>query len=365
MDTLRHWLAIKQVKGLRSKQLLKLLEYYSLESLFQLSQDKLSSIGFNPNQINILKNINWPLVDSQVDWLNASDLHHIIHWQDDRYPENLKQISSPPFVLYAVGHLELISKPQIAVVGSRNASRYGTDNAFQFSKSLVEAGLIITSGLAAGIDAWAHKGALSAKRHSTIAVVGTGPDVVYPKRNHDLTQQIIQAGLILSEFPPGTPARSQNFPRRNRIISGLSCGVLVVEANVKSGSLITAKYALEQNREVFAIPSSIHETRAKGCHQLIRQGAKLVETITDILEEINDLVEVPQMSLFSQKDEKKVKENFTSHDFLVNLDYETTSIDELVARTNLPLDIVLAQLLDLELQGLIAATSGGYTLLRR
>lgn len=365
---LAYWLAVKQVKGLRTKKLRQIIEYHPLKNLFLMSSNELLQLGFTADQAQNFIQTDWQKVNRLVDWQAQSADHHIIHWQDQRYPERLRQISAPPLLLFAIGNVELLSQIQIAIVGSRNATRYGSDNAFYFAKSLAESGVVVTSGLATGIDACAHKGALAGCDNSTIAVIGTGPDIIYPKRNAQLTQQIIEKGLVLSEFEPGTPARAQNFPRRNRIISGLSSGVLVVEAALQSGSLITAKYALEQNREVFAIPSSIHEVRSKGCHQLIKHGAKLVESTTDILEEIQLSENLPQMSLFlsdSAESEKNDKENFTNNGFLVNLDYEVTTIDELVERTQLPLDVVISELMDLELQGLIAATSGGYTRLKR
>jgi len=363
-NLIEHWLALKQLKGIRVSNLLKLFEFISPEYLFSCDDKSLAGFGFKPEQIKQIRNIDYGLIEKQIFWFEASPNHHIIHFQSDLYPEQLRQISSPPLVLFAIGHINLLHSPQVAIVGSRNGSYYGQDNAFQFAKSLSAQGLTITSGFAAGIDGYAHKGALAASGQ-TIAVLGTGPDVVYPKRNIRLYQQISEQGLLVSEFYPGTQARAQHFPRRNRIISGLSLGVLVVEAAIKSGSLITAKYALDQNREIFAIPSSIHDPRGKGCHYLIQQGAKLVQTIEDVINELSFEHKPMISSDFSKNDKKNSKENFTSHELLVNLDYEVTSIDELVERTQQPVDLVLSQLLDLELQGLIAATSGGYIRLRR
>ncbi|MCU4675879.1 DNA-processing protein DprA [Catenovulum sp. 2E275] len=359
-----HWLAFKQVKGLRVSQILRLLEFSSLEKIYQSDKTSLAGLGFKPEQIQQIQNTDFEQLQLLLDWQASNPQHHIIHYQSELYPELLKQISSPPLILYAIGDITLLNQPQIALVGSRHASHYGQDNAFQFAKALARHNLVVTSGFAAGIDGHAHRGALDGDG-KTIAVLGTGPDVIYPKRNQALYQQILEQGLMISEFMPGTQARAQHFPRRNRIISGLSYGVLVVEAALQSGSLITAKYALEQNREVFAIPGSIHDPRSKGCHQLIQQGAKLVQVIDDLIEELPQVAKTMNFSLFSQNIEKNTKENFTSHELLVNLDYEVTSIDELVERTQQPVDLVLSQLLDLELQGLIAATSGGYIRLRR
>jgi DNA processing protein len=205
---------------------------------------------------------------------------------DEYYPKTLLEIPDPPPLLYAKGRLDLLNSPCIAIVGSRNASVQGEKNAEEFSNALSQQGYSIVSGMALGIDAAAHRGALKGNG-STIAVVGTGLDVVYPAKHRDLAHQIAERGLIISEFVLGTPSQPTNFPRRNRIISGLSLGCLVVEANIDSDSLITARLAIEQGREVFAIPGSIHSPVAKGCHLLIRQGAKLVEKTQDILEEIN------------------------------------------------------------------------------
>jgi DNA processing protein len=223
-------------------------------------------------------------------WLAASAQHHLLTLADRAYPQALLTMTDPPPVLYAVGRIELLTLPSLAIVGSRNASQQGAQTAEGFARRLAQAQLAIISGLALGIDAAAHRGALQAAAEgaagSTIAVVGTGIDVIYPASNRELTLQIRRAGLVLSEFPLGTAALSHNFPRRNRLIAGLSRGVLVVEAALRSGSLITARLAAEQGREVFAVPGSIHSPMAKGCHRLIKDGAKLVESAQDVLEEL-------------------------------------------------------------------------------
>lgn len=365
-DTTRAWLRIKQL-GLRSRKWMQQLTYRSLDKVLADPEHKLLSYGFKAQDIAELNSIPHDLIEQQIAWQLSKPTHHIIHWQHPAYPEQLKQIASAPFVLYAIGDIELLKQPQVALVGSRNASHYGADNAFSFAKDIANKGLVVTSGFASGIDGQAHKGALSVNG-KTIAVFGTGVDVIYPARHKTLYQQIAQTGLILSEFEPGTQPHPKHFPRRNRLISGLSLGVLVVEAAPKSGSLITAKYALEQGREVYAIPGSIHDPRTLGCHQIIQQGAKLVTQTADILNELSAwhwLSEPAEIAEKPEKMQKSDKENFTSNELLVNLDYEVTSIDELVARTQQSIEVVLSQLLDLELQGLIAATSGGYIRLRR
>ncbi|EWH10933.1 DNA protecting protein DprA [Catenovulum agarivorans DS-2] len=360
------WLRIKQL-GLRGRKWMQQLAFRPLHKVLQDPEHKLIQYGFKPEHLTELNAQTEQSIEQELNWCRQSTNHHIIHWQHPAYPEQLKQIASAPLVLYAIGDIDLLQQTQVAMVGSRHASHYGADNAFAFAKDLAARGIIVTSGFASGIDGQAHKGALAANG-KTIAVFGTGVDVIYPKRHQSLYQQIAQTGLILSEFPPGTPPRPKHFPRRNRLISGLSLGVLVVEAAPKSGSLITANYALEQGREVFAIPGSIHDPRTQGCHQIIQQGAKLVTQTADILEELSawhwqqQPVEIEKNL---EKTQKSDKENFTSHELLVNLDYEVTSIDELVARTQQSIEVVLSQLLDLEIQGLIAATSGGYIRLRR
>lgn len=224
-------------------------------------------------------------VEDALAWA-ARPANHILTRHDRRYPPRLHDIDDPPAVLYASGRVELLSGPCLGIVGSRNASVQGAINAEVFAQALSMAGLTIVSGLALGIDTAAHVGALAGAA-STVAVVGTGPDIVYPARNRALWQRIAAHGCVLSEYAPGTPPLAHNFPQRNRIISGLSAGVLVVEAAAKSGSLITARLAASQGREVFAIPGSIHSALAKGCHLLLREGAKLVESAADVLQEIH------------------------------------------------------------------------------
>jgi DNA processing protein len=224
-------------------------------------------------------------------WLARSPAHRVLTLADDTYPKPLLDIPDPPPLLYAVGRVELLARPAFAIVGARSSTQQGNANASAFAEALAHAGLTIVSGLALGIDAAAHRGALKALDDgapaSTIAVVGTGIDVAYPPANQALTHAIRERGLVLSELPHGTPAVPHNFPRRNRLIAGLVRGVLVVEAALRSGSLITARLAAEGGREVFALPGSIHAPMARGCHRLIRDGAKLAESTQDILGELN------------------------------------------------------------------------------
>src|SRR5512132_989515 len=223
-------------------------------------------------------------IDATMRWLD-DPAHHLVAWDDTDYPRALLDLGHAPPVVFLLGRRDLLNRPALAIVGSRNATPQGRATAREFAHALAETGLTIVSGLALGIDAAAHEGALGTAA-STLAIIGTGPDRVYPARNRDLARRIADAGGIVSEFLPGTPPRKENFPRRNRLISGLARGVLVVEATLSSGSLITARWAGEQGREVFAIPGSIHSPFAKGCHKLIREGAKLVETAQDVLDEL-------------------------------------------------------------------------------
>lgn len=275
--------------------------------------------------------------------------HHIVTLADPAYPPSLLQIADPPSVLYLRGNPELLRGPALAMVGSRNATPQGAQTAELFAKTLAGHGLTIVSGLALGIDAAAHRGALAAGGN-TVAVIGTGADRLYPARNHDLALAIAAHGAIVSEFPLGTPAIAGNFPRRNRIISGLSQGVLVVEAAPESGSLITARLAGEQGREVFAIPGSIHSPVARGCHQLIKQGAKLVETAQDVLEELGAApAEPPSCS----DDEVNAPSPL-----LAALGHDPCSLDDLVARSGLSAETLLSELLALELGGQVAPLAG-------
>jgi DNA processing protein len=346
--------------GVGCKTFLNLLETHTPSRLFAESAQALSTLGLKPEIIHAVKNPDWPLIDYDLSWLQQEN-NSIITFNDPAYPPQLKEISDPPPVLFVRGNPALLSRPQIAIVGSRNPSTLGLETAFNFAKSLSQRGFVITSGLALGIDAAGHEGALSA-HGLTIAVAGTGLDRVYPARHKDLATRIVKTGAMISEFPPGTSAKANHFPRRNRIISGLCQGLLVVEAARESGSLITARMALEQNREVFAIPGSIHNPLARGCNALIREGAKLVETCQDILEELN---------LYNQQDDNSFPVNSQTmldleQQTLLNLImFSPTTIDMLAENTGESVEVISSMLLILELQGYIEATPGGcYTRLK-
>ena len=318
------------------------------------SSKALAALGLKEEIIQTLRKFDWSRIEQDLLWLEKPN-HLAIILTDPGYPTQLKEIADPPLILFVRGNPELLSSPQIAMVGSRNPSTMGIDTATSFAKNLAQHGFVITSGLALGIDAASHRGALKANGH-TIAVAGTGLDRVYPARHKDLATEIVHSGAMISEFPPGTTAKANHFPRRNRIISGLCLGLLVVEAAKQSGSLITARLALEQNREVFAIPGSIHNPLARGCNALIREGAKLVETTRDILDELNQ---------YNQQDEDITAISMQStldleQQTLLNLImFSPTSIDKLVEMTGQSVEVISSMLLVLELQGFIEATAGG------
>jgi len=310
--------------------------------------DKYSTISQYIQQFpSIYSKIDHKSVENDLKWCESSDCR-IITLLDENYPKQLKEIHFSPPLLFVQGNASLLTHSQISMVGSRNPSPFGKESAFQFAKAFAKAGLVVTSGLAIGIDGESHQGALSAGG-KTIAVMGTGPDTIYPKRHYSLAQKIIEQGCLVTEYPTGVKPAAVNFPRRNRIISGLSHGTLVVEAAFASGSLVTAKYALEQNREVFAIPGSIQNPLSRGCHALIKQGAKLIETAQDVLDELQ--FSLPKSDKIQQK---------ASDPFLEFIGYECTPMDLIIQRSDLTAEKVSSILLMLELKGMIASVPGGY-----
>lgn len=305
------------------------------------------------------------LIDATLAWAGLPG-NHVLTLGDTAYPPSLLTIPDPPPLLYAKGRIELLSRPSIAIVGSRSATAQGMQNAERFARSLSDAGLTVVSGLALGIDAAAHQGACNGlpDAGSTIAITGTGLDLVYPARHRALAHRIAEQGCLLSEYPLGTPAIAANFPRRNRLISGLSLGTLVVEAALQSGSLITARSALEQGREVFAIPGSIHSPLAKGCHQLIRQGAKLVESAQDIIEELHwrpaPVSAAPAVSAGAvEATAPDAGDAPSSASLLAAAGHDPVSVDELSARSGMPASQVQAALLSMELQGRVERLPDG------
>ena len=299
------------------------------------------------------------LLCRQLDW-NAEERHHILRFGDTRYPELLSQIADPPLLLYAHGDPGLLDRPALAIVGSRNPTGGGVRNAFDFAHHLGGAGFAIVSGLAQGIDAAAHRGALEADA-ATFAILGHGIDRVYPAANHELAHRIAEHGVLISEFPLGSHPHRRHFPERNRLISGLSLGTLVVEAARRSGSLITARLAGDQGREVFALPGSIHNPLARGCHQLIRQGAKLVETAEDIVSELAPLTGhiLQNAEESTTSDDQLRPRDHEYHNLLDALGHDPVGAEELAHRSGLTIDRVSSMLLILELEGRIEKLSGG------
>ncbi|WP_375279042.1 DNA-processing protein DprA [Alteromonas australica] len=317
----------------------------------------------NPKLAELCQHINLQLVLRAEQWLAQSRSHHVVTITCEHYPRLLKQLKNPPLILFVLGNVTLLNAPQVAIVGSRNSSFQGRDIAKGFAEQLVNHGVVVTSGLATGIDASAHKGAMI-QNAGTIAVMGTGPDKVYPTKNTALHQDIINAnGACITEFFPGVTANPWHFPRRNRIIAAMTLGTLVVEAKIKSGTLITANLAADMGREVFAVPGSISHAYSEGCHWLIQQGAKLVTRVDDIFDEI-----AVQPYAYLGKDnnisEKSEVNNLATDKLLDSVDYDITAIDVIAQRCNMPVQQAMAELLEYELRGLVAAIPGGYVKLR-
>jgi len=350
--SLKAWLALSLIRGLGGEGARRLLkEFGSPEAVLAASVSSLKSFVKPELAAEISKGIADESLANTLIWLEDTQ-NHIVTLGDNDYPQALLNITDPPLLLYVKGRCDLLNHTAFAIVGSRNSTPPGNNNAEVFAKSLSDAGLCIISGMAHGIDAAAHRGALRGTS-STIAVVGTGLDKVYPAANRDLAHDISKNGVLISEFPLATPPIASNFPRRNRIISGMSIGCLVVEASLQSGSLITARLAMEQGRDVFAIPGSIHSPQSKGCHALIKQGAKLVETGRDILEELSGLIATPVPPPVTAEPEGK------DSGLLELIGYDPVSMDALSMRSGLTVSQLSAMLLTLELQGRITALPGG------
>ena len=373
---LEAWLRLALAPGVGNETARKLLATFgSASAIFEQSQATLSQLGSDKLSRAIRETP--PALGEQLqttlEWLEAAEDRSIVTLGDSQYPPSLLDIEDPPLMLYMMGALAVRPSnaiktiaetipSRLAIVGSRNPTPQGELNARQFAKAFGACGICVVSGLALGIDGAAHDGALLGGG-TTIAVVGTGLDRVYPKKHLELAHRITGQGMIISEFPLGTPPLMSNFPRRNRIISGLSQGVLVVEAALKSGSLITARLAAEQGKEVFAIPGSIHSPQSRGCHALIKQGAKLVETAQDVLEELkiplHIALEGPSKETGDAEDSGFKGRPKADRTFLSALGFDVVSLDALQARTGLATARLQAQLLELELEGYVVRLPGG------
>ncbi|MDH5479319.1 MAG: DNA-processing protein DprA [Nitrosomonas sp.] len=351
------WLNLCLIKGLGDESVRRLLVAFgSPNEIFSANTAALERIIKKPLVKNLLRGADTDKISTTLKWLE-DPTNSIITLADPDYPSQLLNIPDPPPLLYFKGQRKLLNRIALAVVGSRNATPQGLSNAEAFSEAASNAGLCIISGMALGIDTAAHHGGLRGASAS-IAIVGTGLDIVYPARNHQLAHQLAKNGALISEFPLGTPAIGRNFPRRNRIISGMSLACLVVEAALRSGSLITARQALEQGRDVLAIPGSIHSPLSKGCHALIKQGAKLVESTQDILDELN-FQSTENSPINTQESESDSKPSAEDAVLLKLLGYDAVDVDTLCTRSGLTADAVSAMLLTLELDGLITSLPGG------
>jgi DNA processing protein len=355
-EELREWLALLRVGGIGPALFHALIgRFGSPGRVLAAPPTQLRAAGLTDGVVAGVGAVDWAAVDRDMAWASTAD-RHILTLHDPAYPPLLRQIHPSPPLLFVVGDLSCLALPQLAIVGSRNPTPSGRRDAESFARQLARH-VTVTSGLAYGIDAAAHRGALAAGA-KTLAVAGNGLDRVYPARHATLAREIAGQGALVAELPPGTPPRAEHFPRRNRVIAGLSLGTLVVEAAVRSGSLITARHAMEFGREVFALPGSIHNPLARGCHALIRDGAKLTERVEDILEELGPLAWAtwepagPPQPPAADLDPEYSR-------LLDELGYAPSGVDALVERTGLTAQAVSSMLLILELRGKVASTPGG------
>lgn len=352
-NELGYWLRLYFTYGVGPAKFLKLLQHFeTLENLYHSDLLTVSSIVGMGVAKAIFANDYQNEIARVIAWQEANpENRHIITLKDNVYPLNLAQIAQPPVVLFAEGNINLLHNNKIAMVGTRHPTQTGIDNARNFATSLAGHDLTIVSGLAAGIDRYAHEGALSiAHGGSTIAVVGTGIDIVYPASNKTLFNQIRERGLIISEFPLGTPPINNNFPRRNRIVVGLSSACLVVESTIDGGSMISADFALEMGREVLAIPGSIHNPMARGCHKLIKSGAKLCENVHDVLDEIK--IQIRHDAISQQL-------SATDDPVLCAMGHDPITVDSLCAKLQIDFSELCGKLLELELNEQIIDCGGG------
>lgn len=345
-------IALNRLQGFSPRIYPKLISKWpNLAEMFSLSAATLEKNGVSAKLAYAISKVDLQEVAADLQWQAADARRNIITLEDSSYPDLLKQIADPPIVLYTLGDITCLSNQIVAMVGSRKPTITGLENSHRFAFELARNQITVVSGLALGIDARAHQGAIAANGQ-TIAVLATGVDNIYPRRHLTLAERICENGVIISEFSLKTPPIAGHFPRRNRIISGLALATLVVEAAIRSGSLITARLALDQNRDVLAIPGSIHNQQARGCHQLLQQGAKLVTSCIDILDELNISVS------------HDIIHDVTVPDFEQGLvryiGFEVTSVDQLIARSGLSITDIMCDLAKLELKGIVNAVPGGY-----
>jgi len=361
-----YWLALVRAPKVGPVTFLRLIDYFgSPRQVFEADISTWREVGIKDELLDYLKNPDWPAVEKDLAWLAQGTDNHLLTLEHPGYPPRLREIHDPPPVLFVRGNYKLLTNVQVALVGAREPSPSGESIAADLAKCLASAGFTITSGMATGIDAASHRAALAETGH-TVAVLGTGVDRVYPKQHHELAHEIAQKGVLISEFLLGTSATATNFPRRNRIISGLSLGTVVVEASLSSGALITARQAVEQGREVFAIPGSIYNPWSKGCHKLIKEGAKLVETADDIIEELiayisplSRYTKVASATVGLPAPLEKTELDADYVGLLTCLGTQPTPIDHLVEQSGLDVSSVSSMLLILEMKGLVASHSGG------
>ncbi|MCP4000772.1 MAG: DNA-protecting protein DprA [Gammaproteobacteria bacterium] len=354
------WLILSLCSGLSTTRALELIKKFgNAAAVISASASDLKTSNLSDETLHFLKNPDAEKLNQTTSWL-AAEGRHLLCLNDAGYPPLLAESGDAPLCLYVEGNPASLLMPQLAIVGSRNATPGGLETAQHFASHLAHSGLTITSGLATGIDSAAHLGALAGDG-LTIAVLGTGPDEIYPQSNIKLAAHIRQQGALVSEFPPGTPPRRHQFPRRNRIISGLSLGVLIVEAGLRSGSLITARYSGNYGREIFAVPGSLHNPLSKGCHRLIKQGAKLVETGADIVSELGSLAgaleSFPDYVATQIKSPTQADPDYAK--LLKAMGFDPISINHLVARSGLTAEQLSSMLLILELEGKVNTLPGG------
>lgn len=352
MQNTPYFLALNRIPHVGPRTISKLLTHWpNLQELFKQSTSQLCAAGIKRNLAEAISSYNLDNVTLDLRWAEANN-HHLLTWEHPNYPNLLKEIYDPPAVLYAIGALNCLLLPAIAIVGSRNPSITGKETARHFGYELANNGLCIVSGLALGIDAQAHQGCLQANA-KTIAVLGAGINCIYPARHHNLAAQITERGLLVSEFPLNSRPHAQHFPQRNRIISGLSLATLVIEAALHSGSLITARLSLEQNRDVMAVPGSILNPQSRGCHYLVQQGAKLITSCQDVLNELGMDQKTKWLAI-----QQTICNN--KNDLIKYIGFELTTIDQLISRSGKDLEKVSCDLAALEIAGIIKAVPGGY-----